>query len=144
MLEDLKEMESQIFKQVAYVINKSTKLQKLFLKWIGLNSTEKTFLNYLVSSLIPNNKNYYFVSVMKGFQYWNELQDNEGACGFHDNPADYEFCSDEEKFMFSIVVIMNVIIKDMLRKNLMLRELENFNGFRNSKNWIINKFVLMS
>ncbi|KAK9888847.1 hypothetical protein WA026_001069 [Henosepilachna vigintioctopunctata] len=122
-------MEPQVFKQVAYVINKSTKLQKLFLKWLALNQVEKIFLNDLVSNVIPHSKNCYFLSVMKGFQYWNEVQDKEGACGFHDNPADYEFCSDEEKFMFSIVVIMNVIIRDMLRKNMMLRELERFKGF---------------
>ncbi|XP_044750947.1 uncharacterized protein LOC123311191 [Coccinella septempunctata] len=126
-------MESKVFKQIAYELNKSSKLQKLFLKWLDLNNTEKKILNNLVSSIIPHNRNCYFLSIMKGFQLWNDLQDKEGACGFHDNPADYEFCSDEEKFLFSIVLIMNIIIKEMLRKNMMLREVENFGGFRSSK-----------
>lgn len=91
-------MESQIFKQIAYALNKSkhfifhictktneinrfragSKLQKLFLKWLDLNNTEKEILNNLVTSIIPDNRNCYFMSIMKGFQLWNDLQDKEG------------------------------------------------------------------
>uniref|UniRef100_A0A6P7GSA2 Uncharacterized protein LOC114345815 isoform X1 n=1 Tax=Diabrotica virgifera virgifera TaxID=50390 RepID=A0A6P7GSA2_DIAVI len=119
-----KEFYSQIFQCVAYITHKCPVVQQLFLKWSNLTLKEKYLLKYITFFVDDPGKSNSYIPILEGFNYWSNLQDREGACGFRENPFTFTFSLEDEKKIFQLIIIIDNIVTNIALRSTLCEEIK--------------------
>ncbi|CAG9823661.1 unnamed protein product [Phaedon cochleariae] len=124
---------SMFQRSLKFVMTLGPILQELFLKWSTLTTKEHILLNYIAFYVIDKSEIDLYAPVIQGFGYWNNIQDTEGACGFHENPLEFKFDHDEEKRLFQLILFIDNLIDNILVRPALCEEIKKFRDSQKNK-----------
>ncbi|XP_030749494.1 uncharacterized protein LOC115877478 [Sitophilus oryzae] len=124
--------DTEVFKEnvyycITYITHKCPPMQEFFTKWIELSCRQKALLNYNAFYILENPEMSIFSSIIKGVNYWNNVQDTEGACGYNKNPFEFRLGKEEESHILQVVADANRILRTVRRKAVLCKEIDNYN-----------------
>ncbi|XP_066255087.1 uncharacterized protein [Euwallacea similis] len=105
-----------VFCCILYITHKSPLMQELFSKWLALNSREMALLNYISFHIHDRSDMCIYSGIIKGINFWNTIQDTEGACGYHNHLVEFEFDKEQEKQIFKVIMDTSEIISTIVKK----------------------------
>uniref|UniRef100_A0A6P7GRD5 Uncharacterized protein LOC114345815 isoform X2 n=1 Tax=Diabrotica virgifera virgifera TaxID=50390 RepID=A0A6P7GRD5_DIAVI len=78
---------------------------------------------YITHKYDPGKSNSY-IPILEGFNYWSNLQDREGACGFRENPFTFTFSLEDEKKIFQLIIIIDNIVTNIALRSTLCEEIK--------------------
>ncbi|XP_066143457.1 uncharacterized protein [Euwallacea fornicatus] len=105
-----------VFCCISYITHKSPLMQELFSKWLALNSGEAALLNYVSFHIYSTSDMCIYTGIIKAINFWNAIQDTEGACGYHNNLVEFGLNKEQEKQIFKVIMDTSEIISTIVKK----------------------------
>ncbi|KAH1013377.1 uncharacterized protein LOC125504009 [Dendroctonus ponderosae] len=118
--------KQEVFHCIAYITHKCPLMQKLFCQWALLTSRQQILLNYIAFYALDQKEMVVFAGIIKGLQFWDALQDTEGACGYHQNPLEFSFNREQEKQIFNVILDISKMISTISAKMKVCSQLLEF------------------
>ncbi|XP_057665553.1 uncharacterized protein LOC130899553 [Diorhabda carinulata] len=118
------EFYSQVYQNIVYTIHKCPVLRGLFLNWCKLSPKEKTFLNYLSNYILDRDQIDLYPPIIGGLEYWSDVQDNQGACGFNANPLNFKFDTAIEEQIFETIVVIDEVVMNLLLRPMLCKDIQ--------------------
>ncbi|KAF7266362.1 uncharacterized protein LOC143203098 [Rhynchophorus ferrugineus] len=110
---------------ITYLTHKCPLMQKLFSQWTDLTCQQRALLSYCAFHIFEKEEIAIFSCIVRGINYWNNIQDTEGACGYTKDPFEFRLGKDQENQIFQMVTDINQMIYTIKYKGDVCQEIIN-------------------